>query len=101
MNEIHNFLENLSGTNGLYSDAFKVTILKTLKFNLNTAYRIKISDISYFWVALIPLLLSLQWVSKKKIRFLRLTFNLFIKRKRSSLRRSRQVSPAAPKMGKH
>nr|ATI20373.1 LAGLIDADG endonuclease [Juglanconis oblonga] len=69
MIEIQNFLENLSGTNGLYSGAFKVTTLKTLESNHNTAYRIKISNTSYFRDAFIPLLLSLQWVSKKRLDF--------------------------------
>jgi hypothetical protein len=43
MVEIQNFLQNLSGTNGLYSNAFKVTALKTLESHHNLAYRIKIS----------------------------------------------------------
>lgn len=60
MVEIQNFLQNLSGTNGLYSNAFKVTALKTIESHHNLAYRIKISNSAYFRDAFIILLLSLQ-----------------------------------------
>lgn len=60
MVEIQNFLQNLSGTNGLYSNAFKVTTLKTIESHHKVAYRIKISNSAYFRDAFIPLLLSLQ-----------------------------------------
>lgn len=64
--KIQNFLQNLSGTNGIYSNAFKVTTLKTIESYHNLAYHIKISNSAYFRDVFIPLLLSLQWVSKKK-----------------------------------
>jgi len=60
MVEIQNFLQNLSGTNGLYNNAFKVTALKTIESHHNLAYRIKISNSAYFRDAFIPLVLSLQ-----------------------------------------
>jgi hypothetical protein len=60
MVEIQNFLQNLSGTNGLYSNAFKVTALKTIESHHNLAYRIKISNSAYFRDAFITFLLSLQ-----------------------------------------
>lgn len=69
MQGIQIFFENLSGTNGLFSGVFKVTPLKTLDSKHKPAHRVKISNSSYFRDSLIPLLLPLHWVSKKRYDF--------------------------------
>lgn len=69
MQEIKNYLENLPGTYGLYKDLFKVTALKSLDPKHKTAYRIKISNTSYFREGLIPFFFELCWISQKRLDF--------------------------------
>jgi hypothetical protein len=60
MVEIQKFLQNIPGTNGLYSNTFKVSTLKAVESHHKIAYRIKFSNNAYFRDAFITLLLSLQ-----------------------------------------
>lgn len=69
MQGIQNFLENLAATNNLFRGVFKVTPLKTLDSKHKPAHRVKISNSNYFRDSLIPLLLPLHWVSKKRYDF--------------------------------